>query len=198
MIGFARLGVAPEKAVFRPALPLRSLPGLYGADMTKISYSDQLRSPRWQQKRLEVFDAYGFKCNCCEAREKMLHVHHKRYVKGRMAWDYDIVDFEVLCEDCHEEAHEAKKRLDEVVAQFPSVMWDRLADLLVGYGREYVAADLREGKDPAVMYAGEHAWQMGNLAHGEHLEALDAFNQLGPDGYMAALREGISEAMRGG
>lgn len=77
MTSFARLGVAPEKAVFRPALPLRSLPGLYGADMTErigaieTRYAGHLfRSrleARWavffDQLKIEwTYEPQGFEC----------------------------------------------------------------------------------------------------------------------------------------
>lgn len=89
MIEFRAARVAPEKAVFRPALPLRSLPGSIGRTMLKMAYRDQLLHPNWQRKRLEMLEAAGWECTSCGGAEKTLHVHHKRYVKGRMAWEYE-------------------------------------------------------------------------------------------------------------
>lgn len=48
--------VAPKKAVFRPALPMRLLPGMTEMRMAK-SYFEKLKDPRWQKKRLEALEA---------------------------------------------------------------------------------------------------------------------------------------------
>lgn len=98
--------VAPEKAVFRPALPVRSEPALNGATMqTKLTYKEQLLHPNWQRKRLEMLAASNWKCSGCGGTDTTLHVHHKRYIKGRMAWEYDIYELIVLCEKCHATEH---------------------------------------------------------------------------------------------
>lgn len=34
-----------------------------------------------------------------------LHVHHKYYVKGKKAWEYDNTALVTLCTDCHQEEH---------------------------------------------------------------------------------------------
>lgn len=106
MIEFRTARVAPEKAVFRPALPLRSSPGSNGTDMTKMTYGEQLKHPNWQRKRLEALERAGWVCERCCGGEVTLHVHHKHYVKGRMAWEYSQAELAVLCEDCHEEEHQ--------------------------------------------------------------------------------------------
>ena len=107
-----RLGVAPEKAVFRPALPLSSLPGLYGASM-KLTYGEQLRHPNWQRKRLERLQSACWECQNCGGKQETLHVHHRQYFKNRMAWEYEDEELSVLCDGCHavEHAHlDALKR----------------------------------------------------------------------------------------
>ncbi len=50
--------VAPEKAVFRPALVRHSVAGS-SPEKTMTSYADRLRDPRWQRRRLEDIDALG-------------------------------------------------------------------------------------------------------------------------------------------
>lgn len=107
---FCTARVAPEKAVFRPALPLHSLPGLDGTTMTKMTYAEQLKHPFWQKKRLEVLEDARWRCECCEDATRTLHVHHKRYVKGRMAWEYEREELASLCEACHEQAGEVRNR----------------------------------------------------------------------------------------
>lgn len=116
MTGFHTARLATEKADFRPALPMCSMPGLYGADMTKMTYSEQLRHPNWQRKRLDVLNAANFECSNCGDRESTLHVHHKRYVKGRMAWDYAAHELEALCVECHAQQHEHRELLDMILS----------------------------------------------------------------------------------
>lgn len=81
----------------------------------KLTYAEQLKHPNWQKKRLKVLDASGFECQDCGAKDETLHVHHKRYVKGRMAWEYGRQELACLCESCHEKSHEIKETLSEVM-----------------------------------------------------------------------------------
>lgn len=81
------------------------------------SYADLLKDPRWQKKRLLVLEAAGWECSSCGANDKTLHVHHLRYVRGRMPWEYPNDELEVLCEGCHEEATFWTKRLDALVEE---------------------------------------------------------------------------------
>lgn len=68
-----------------------------------MTYSDKLRDPRWQRKRLEVFDRDGWQCTNCKNSEITLHVHHKVYEQGKDPWEYDNDSLVTLCEDCHKQ-----------------------------------------------------------------------------------------------
>lgn len=70
-----------------------------------MTYQEQISSPKWQRKRLEILNLSGFKCEKCNCEEKQLHVHHRFYLKGRKAWEYDNDVFQVLCHSCHENEH---------------------------------------------------------------------------------------------
>lgn len=170
-------------------------PAGWGADMAKsMTYAEQLRHPNWQRVRLEVLESRDFSCECCGSKDKTLHVHHKQYIKGRMAWDYEIGNFEALCEDCHKETHDAKERLESVIACFPSSMYGVIADLLIGFGEEYVPQErwLDVWQDAA--QAGRLAYHLnGNLAKGECFAAADAFMQIGPDRFMDALKSAVQK-----
>lgn len=72
------------------------------------SYSELLKHPKWQKKRLEVLERAGFKCEDCGEKEETLHVHHGYYESGKMPWDYDSNSLHCLCEECHKVAHELK------------------------------------------------------------------------------------------
>jgi len=70
-----------------------------------MNYSDQLKSPKWQKKRLDILNLRGFKCEKCNCEENQLHVHHRFYLKNRKAWEYDNDVFQVFCHICHENEH---------------------------------------------------------------------------------------------
>ena len=81
------------------------------------SYTEQLQSPKWQRLRLACLEFAGWKCQQCENPDESLHVHHKRYVKGRMAWEYERSELEVLCSTCHKNLHYYSELLDRLLAE---------------------------------------------------------------------------------
>lgn len=83
------------------------------------SYRSQYLDPRWQKKRLEVFQANDFLCGVCHNGEKTLHVHHKQYIANRDVWDYEIEQLACLCETCHEVLHESADLLNEIISRLP-------------------------------------------------------------------------------
>ncbi len=68
------------------------------------SYSDLLRSPLWQKKRLEIMSRDEFSCVSCGDKSKTLNVHHIHYLSGRKPWEYHNNMLQTLCVDCHKEA----------------------------------------------------------------------------------------------
>lgn len=73
--------------------------------MKKPAYSEKLKDPRWQKKRLEILERDEWKCQCCKDDSTTLHVHHKWYENGRDPWDYPTDALVTLCETCHETEH---------------------------------------------------------------------------------------------
>lgn len=67
-----------------------------------MTYKEQLTDPRWQKRRLEVLNRDEFTCQKCGDKTRTLHVHHRYYVSGRMAWEYPEVTYVTLCHECHE------------------------------------------------------------------------------------------------
>lgn len=65
-----------------------------------MKYSEKLRDPRWQKKRLEVMQRDGFACLACSDTTRTLNVHHKQY-RGN-PWEAKMEMLETLCESCHE------------------------------------------------------------------------------------------------
>lgn len=113
--------LATEKAVFRPALPTCSLPGISEMQMAKSTYFEKLRDPRWQRKRLEVMQRDEFTCRACFDKDSTLNVHHRAYVKGNEPWDYPLDSLVTLCESCH--SNEAQ--ISEAIHDFLIRVWPR-------------------------------------------------------------------------
>jgi len=67
------------------------------------SYSEKLKDPRWQKKRLEILQRDNFTCVECGNSKNTLHVHHLYYDKN--PWDVKSNRLVTLCEYCHDEIH---------------------------------------------------------------------------------------------
>lgn len=68
--------------------------------MKKLTYSEKLKDPRWQKKRLEILNRDEFKCTFCKDESSTLHVHHIAYAKD--PWDVPNEDLITVCCHCHE------------------------------------------------------------------------------------------------
>lgn len=170
MTTFATARVAPEKAVFRPALPLCFLPGFTEKRMTSMTYREQLLHPNWQRKRMEILQRDDFTCKCCYDTESTLHVHHKQYVKGRLAWEYPNNELVTLCEECHELMHEQTSAFRSLLAMLhvdgPHSLSVALA-LLAGWSSGYykqieLSNDAPWGDDPDSFILGQLAHELGD------------------------------------
>lgn len=69
-----------------------------------MRYSEKLKNPKWQKKRLEILDRDGFTCRLCSNTKKTLHVHHLLY-DGKDPWETPPGHLITLCEDCHADIH---------------------------------------------------------------------------------------------
>lgn len=83
-------------------------------DKSKTTYELLLERPEWKAYRLKVLAERGEKCEWCGSTNKILHVHHKFYLKypdGKhiLPWEYNINCVLVLCKDCHTKAHKQYK-----------------------------------------------------------------------------------------
>ena len=68
------------------------------------SYSDKLKSPKWQKKRLKILERDNFTCRSCKGTESQLHVHHIKYGDGN-PWEVPDIYLITLCDDCHKLEH---------------------------------------------------------------------------------------------
>ena len=91
-----------------------------------MTYSEKLRDPRWQKKRLQIFERDGWKCQFCDSSTKNLQCHHVVY-KKRDPWDYPDHLYQTLCDDCHEERQElTDKAVDALRIAIAKVPTQRL------------------------------------------------------------------------
>lgn len=79
------------------------------------SYSDKLKDPRWQKKRLEILSRDEFMCQVCADTQSTLHVHHKYYEKDLIPWEYPDNSLITLCEDCHESEEDQIKEYSQLI-----------------------------------------------------------------------------------
>lgn len=77
------------------------------------TYSEKLKDPRWQKKRLKVMERDFWACQNCGETESCLNVHHLVYLPGREPWEYPERCLLTLCEDCHKSEPEMFRRASE-------------------------------------------------------------------------------------
>lgn len=87
-----------------------------------MTYADLLKDPRWQRRRLQVFNRADFTCELCGDTTTELQVHHLRYVQGRMPWEYPLADLCCLCRPCHEAQPRTSRELERVGDILPRVL----------------------------------------------------------------------------
>lgn len=129
-----------------------------------MTYREQLLHPFWQRKRLQRLEASEWMCDHCAAEENTLHVHHKRYVKGRMAWEYENDELAVLCNKCHLDEHALDDLLKEMLSA--SSMWATLGSVVPLVGG-YLAANYAIAPELAdkAKAASHPTYLMGAIAH---------------------------------
>lgn len=136
-----------------------------------IPWKDQYKHPLWQKKRLARLEIANWKCECCDSEEKQLHVHHKAYRKGALIWEYTDDELEVLCEGCHERAHQLKDLLNGAIFDLDSASLERV----IGYAQGLAACWHPSAEICVISY--EHAAGVGE-AHGLSAEdVISAVNE---------------------
>lgn len=83
----------------------------------KDDYFAKLKDPRWQRRRLEVFERANWSCEMCGEKSETLNVHHGLYRYGLEPWEIPGETLWCLCEGCH------------------CICQDHLADLKLELGR---------------------------------------------------------------
>jgi hypothetical protein len=82
---------------------------------TMKTYSEKLKDPRWQRKRLEIMQRDNFKCTQCGDTSTTQNVHHWQYSKE--PWDAKNEDLTTVCRSCHEEIEQCKDLTKDFLKQ---------------------------------------------------------------------------------
>lgn len=79
-----------------------------------MDYLEKLKDPRWQRKRLEIFQRDNWTCRSCSTTVKTLHVHHLFYFKDKEPWEINDGFLITLCEDCHSDKINSERIIDKI------------------------------------------------------------------------------------
>lgn len=77
------------------------------------TYSEKLKNPKWQKKRLEILQRDNFKCSKCADTETELQIHHLKYTGN--PWDAPNENLITVCKHCHFILEDAKEKHFEII-----------------------------------------------------------------------------------
>lgn len=82
-------------------------------EFKRTAYSEKLRDPRWQKKRLLILERDKWACQICGDDKSTLNVHHRWYEPGQEPWDATDLQLVTLCDDCHKSESENRRSAEE-------------------------------------------------------------------------------------
>lgn len=85
-----------------------------------IDYKEQIKSPEWQKRRLEIMQKDNFTCQICGRSDKTLNVHHLIYRVSSKIHEYTDKELITLCEDCHNKEHNYEKGILSLIRYIKS------------------------------------------------------------------------------
>lgn len=83
-------------------------------ELRALPYDAYLKTEEWAQRRQRKLEAVGYRCECCDATDVPLQVHHRRYTNLGDEPDDDLV---ALCRDCHERYHDSLEQQRQVLGR---------------------------------------------------------------------------------
>lgn len=116
-----------------------------------MDFKAQYKHPLWQKRRLDVLEKAEFACSCCGDTDSQLHVHHRQYFKDRKIWEYGDDELEVLCEACHEEAHQSLDIIKSLLSTLSAQGLNDVAALIAGY-RSSVSGPAQREDGPSATF----------------------------------------------
>jgi len=77
-----------------------------------MKYSDKLKDPKWQKKRLTILERDDWTCQYCYDTESTLHVHHLNYTTED-PWNEEDDNLVTTCEACHKKEHDHREKYEK-------------------------------------------------------------------------------------
>lgn len=71
----------------------------------KEKYQQELQQKEWLELKDEIMKISDYKCEICGIDNQPLNVHHKEYISGRKAWQYNKSLLQCVCIWCHKALH---------------------------------------------------------------------------------------------
>lgn len=118
-----------------------------------MDYKEQIKSPKWQKRQLEILQLDNFTCQICGDNEHTLNVHHLVYHKNKNIWEYEDWELITLCEECHEFQHIMEDNINEKIWHLKSrgVSVEEICSLLekldveLSHGNDFCITDIVGG-----------------------------------------------------
>lgn len=120
-----------------------------------MTYQEKLKDPRWQKKRLEIFQRDVWHCRSCGMDNVELHIHHLIYSRGKDPWEYDNEALLSVCGPCHDTLEDHRESVLNFMGE--DVDWfDMYFSMLVecGLNRQQVIDRLRTWAEAYKVFAG--------------------------------------------
>ena len=96
--------------------------------MEKDTYATLLKHPLWQKRRLEIMQRDNFTCQLCGRGINdgtPLNVHHKKYIYGKLPWEYEDSSLVTLCENCHKKKHGKTRKNNDGIVFYKALLKER-------------------------------------------------------------------------
>ena len=137
-------------------------------ESSRMTYSDMLRDPRWQKKRLRIFERDDFQCQDCGYKDKPLQVHHIRYTPKSPPWDTDDDFLITVCDKCHKERQKMEALVNSEIARLmrhmsPSDM-KIFMDSIACFKSQHLCTDsfpMEDGTDRATTFLSDNPVLLG-------------------------------------
>lgn len=70
--------------------------------MDDLEYREKLKDPRWQKRRLQIFERDQWTCQLCSRTDLELHLHHLHRTTEN-PWEEPDLHLLTVCKACHDQ-----------------------------------------------------------------------------------------------
>lgn len=140
--------------------------------MANKTYSEKLKDPRWQKKRLKILERDQWICKLFGDSNTTLHVHHEKY-KGD-PWSISDDHLTSVCQHCH-------GIIEFLKTDFPPTKVERIIKHRYKEENEnyLIFVLLRGGKRPAIATFEliEGTYTLTGLLFQDHIDSIIVLNK---------------------